>query len=128
VDGGKIADAFRDAIYAEEQEKSYFGIPLSEFCHLFSAASSDLVWAPGGDEAFDDGSYVLQFDVGERIRIVAFKCKEGHYHHDPDSLREVWLGAPEFYGVLQNWRDAFRAEWAALPKADVVGPTGPGDT
>ena len=31
------------------------------------------VWAPDGDEAFDDHSFVLQFDVGTRVRAIAFR-------------------------------------------------------
>jgi hypothetical protein len=33
-------------------------------------------WAPDADEAFDDGSYVLQFDVDGRVRLIAFKIDE----------------------------------------------------
>jgi Immunity protein 42 len=79
-DGGAIADAFRNAIYADEQEESFFGIPLAQFSRLFYT-TSDLAWAPDGDEAFDDGSHVLQFDVDSRIRLIAFKNDDG-YRHD----------------------------------------------
>jgi hypothetical protein len=59
---GKIANAFRDAIYAPDQEnKQFFGVSQSEFSDI--VYSKNLMWAPDGDEAFDDGSYVLQFDV-----------------------------------------------------------------
>src|SRR5688572_24732082 len=52
VDGGKIADAFRDAVYAPDQEeKSFFGIPQSEFSDILHTTHT--VWAPDGDEAFD---------------------------------------------------------------------------
>jgi hypothetical protein len=114
-DAGKIADAFLNAVFADEQEESYFGIPLPEFCELFYTASRDCKWAPDGDEAFNDGSYVLQFDVSERVRLIAFKCKEG-YRHDPDTLSDLWLPADDFYQTLQHWRDAFEAEWAAAKK------------
>ncbi|MBP9903781.1 MAG: hypothetical protein KBH45_20195, partial [Verrucomicrobia bacterium] len=57
-DAGKIADAYRDAIYATDQEnEEFFGLPHSEFRDCFY--SKPLVWAPDGDEAFDDWSYVL---------------------------------------------------------------------
>jgi len=114
-EAGEIADAFRNAIYAEEQEESYFGIPLPDFAKLFSGNSSDLMWVPDGDEAFDEGSYVLQFDMDDRARLIAFRCLEG-YRHDPASLSDVWLSADAFYDVLQQWHDAFEAEWASLPK------------
>ena len=113
-DGVAIADAFRNAIYADKQEESFFGIPLSEFCKFFYMPSN-VMWAPDGDEAFDDGSYVLQFDVGDRVRLIAFKSDES-YRHASGTLSDVWLPADEFYNVLREWRDAFEAAWMAAPK------------
>jgi len=114
ADGGKIADAFRDAIYAPDQEdKSFFGIPQPEFSEFLHG--NHLIWAPDGDEAFDDGSYVLHFDVGDRVRLIAFRCGEDH-HHDPQTLRDVWLPASDYYGIIHQWRNAFIAEWQAAPK------------
>jgi len=74
------------------------------------------VWAPDGDKAFDDWSHVLQFDVGERVRLIAFKSSEQGYHHAPDTLADAWLEAEEFYRVLEEWRSAFVAEWKLAPK------------
>jgi len=34
----------------------------------------------------------------------------------PAPLRDIWLPADEFYGIVQQWRDAFLAEWEFLPK------------
>jgi hypothetical protein len=114
ADGGEIADAFREAVYATDQEeKSFFGILQPEFSDLLYA--QHLIWAPDGDEAFNDGSYVLHFDVGEQVRLIGFRCGDG-YHHDPKTLRDVWLPASDYYGILQQWRDAFVAEWRAMPK------------
>jgi len=114
-DAGKIADAFRDAVYAMEPEENHFGIVRSEFTKLFSGPNG-VAWAPDGDEAFDDSSYILQFDVEDRVRLIAFQPLEDG-SHDPATLRDVWLGSDEFYGILQRWRDAFESEWASLPKA-----------
>jgi len=111
----KIANAFRNAVYAEDQDESYFGIPSAKFSKLFDRDSNDLMWAPDGDEAFDDGSYVLQFDVKDRVRLIAFKSSEG-FVHDPATLSDVWLPADEFYRVLQQWQKAFDSEWAAMQK------------
>ncbi|MGA9793666.1 MAG: Imm42 family immunity protein [Terriglobales bacterium] len=112
-DAGKIADAFRNAIYAEMRLESYFGIPLSEFSDMIW--SRQIVWIPDGDEAFDDGSYVLQFDVQDRVRLIAFKSGPG-YLHDAATLSDIWLAADDFYRVLQHWHDAFEVEWASAPK------------
>jgi Immunity protein 42 len=113
-DGGTIADAFRNAIYSDKQEERFFGIPLAEFCEFFYMPSN-VMWAPDGDEAFDDGSYVLQFDVDRRVRLIAFKSDQG-YRHASGTLSDVWLPADDFYNVLYEWRDAFDAEWMASPK------------
>jgi Immunity protein 42 len=102
LDGGKIADAFRKAIFTDDPSGSYFGMLLAEFRELFYATRADRMWAPDGDQAFDDGSFVLQFDVDDRVRLIAFKSGEAHLH-DPTTLRDVWLSADTFYGVLRQW-------------------------
>jgi hypothetical protein len=117
-DGGKIADAFRNALYAEKQHESHFGIPLAEFAETIH--SKRIMWAPDGDEAFDDGSHVLQFDVGNRVRLIAFKSGPG-YLHDPATLSDIWLPTDDFYDVLQNWHDAFLSEWASATKISDAG-------
>jgi hypothetical protein len=110
---GKIAYAFRNALYADVQEEMPLGIPLAEFCELVRANHLDN-WRPNLDETFDDGSYVLQFDVQDRVRVIAYKSQG--FTYAPETLVDVWLGAEEFYGVLHRWRETFLAEWAAMPK------------
>ena len=113
LDAGKIADAFCSGVYADEHHDSYFGISWSEFRDLFY--SNHLMWAPDGDAAFDDGSFVLHFDVGDRVRLIGFKFS-ADYRYVPDTLSDQWLGADEFYEVLRQWHAAFEAEWRARPK------------
>jgi hypothetical protein len=113
-DSGAIADAFRNAIYGEMQQETYFGIPLSEFCDMVH--SKHIAWAPDGDEAFDDGSYVLQFDIRNRVRLIALKSGDD-CPYDPSSLSDVSLAADDFYDVLRDWYDAFTSEWASTPKS-----------
>jgi hypothetical protein len=113
---GRIADAFRGAIYADDPHEDYLGLPRNEFRDL--AYSGDLLWGPDGDEALDDGSYVLQFDVGDRVRLIAFKCRQNGLH-DPPTLREAWISAEEYYQVLCNWREAVQTEWEALPNKEI---------
>ena len=121
ADARRISDAFREAVYADEQKESYLGIPLKHFTAMIRAGRLD--WAPDGDEAFDDGSYVLQFDVGSRVRLIAFTSTRD-CRYDSDTLRDVWLAADDFYAVLQQWYDAFHAEWESVPKSDdSAGPT-----
>ncbi len=114
-DAGKIADAFRNAFYADEQHESFFEIPLADFVEL--DCCNHLDWTtPYADEAFDDGSYVLQFDVDDRVRLIGYKSRNTDYRHAPESLRDMWLSSNEFYAILQSWRDAFENEWKATPK------------
>lgn len=67
---------------------------------------NELILAPDGDEAFDDGSNIIQFDVGERVRIVGFK-------NWPDeksqigSISEIYMPTAEFYEILECWREEF---------------------
>lgn len=112
---GMIADAFRSAVYGMEPRDVFFGIGLSDFQQLIY--SNRLLWAPDGDEAFDDGSYVLQFDVGDRVRLIGFKTLEDG-SHDPATLGDAWMDADTYYGVLTQWRDAFENEWSSFPKSD----------
>jgi len=90
--------------------------------------SHHIQWGPQCDEAFDDGSWVLHFDVGNRVRLIALTLKEGkdNYHSpDPLTLTDQWLDADEFYGVLERWRNAFEVEWLAAPKVSEEMTPGP---
>jgi len=120
-DSGAIADAFRNALYAESPDESFFGIPLAEFGKLFHQDANDLMWAPDGDAAFDDSSYVLQFDVGDRVRLIAFKLGAKGNLHDPTTRRDVWLAADTFYGTLQQWVDILLTEWTTMLKTPEAG-------
>jgi hypothetical protein len=77
---------------------------------------TDIVWAPDGDEAFDDGSHVLQFDLGERVRVIAFKNAESPVDMRR-SLSEAWTTADEFYAILDSWRCSFEMERVERLKA-----------
>jgi len=113
---GAIADAFRETVYSDEPKDEYFGIPRDRFRDYIY--SGDLLWAPDGDEAFDDGSYVLQFDVGDRVRLIAFRCGADGLH-DPITLRDTWIAAADYYRILTDRHDAFENEWKSLPKREI---------
>jgi len=113
VTGEEIADAFRNAVYAPDQEeKSFFGMRHSDFLDLIY--SRHLVWAPDGDEAFDDSSYVLQFDLGTQVRLIGFRSTED-FHHDSATLRDIVLDSEVFYSVLQDWLRAFSDDLSVHP-------------
>lgn len=118
-----IASAVYDAIYApEDKVGQLLGISVPQLSKLIYA--HHVQWAPDGDEAFDDGSRVLHFDVDHRVRIIAYTLElsnDKRYRPNPLTLRDQWVEADEFYSVLQRWRDTFEAEWLAAPKVPEVG-------
>ena len=112
-----IVDALRKAVYAPHPAaEQYFGISIREFIEF--VYSSRCEWHRACDEAFDDGSSILLFDVGGRVRLIADKPSklEYDYRHDPKTLCDTWLPADEYYGVLEQWRTAFASEWKATEK------------
>lgn len=91
VNGGIIADAFREGIYSIGPERNNsLGLSKPEFEQIVHA--NHLMWAPDGDEAFEDRSGMLQFHVGPAVRIIGFRSSEDGCRHEPGSLRDVWDG------------------------------------
>jgi hypothetical protein len=105
----KVVDAVRAVMYDEgRQGETFFGMSADELRDVL--ASHEIVWAPDGDAAFDDGGHVLQFDQGDKVRLIAFKNAE----NKDDVVRtmaEVCVNADEFYGLLDIWQNRFEAEW-----------------
>lgn len=60
------------------------------------------VWAP--EAAFDDGSYLIQFDNNAKTRLVAFKScsKEGICTVKKKSVSEITLDSNEFKKILSG--------------------------
>lgn len=117
--GLSIAAATIAVILGSSPEvKSELGISEAEFNDALYGRN--LIWAPDGDEAFDDGSYVLQFDVDAQVRLIAFKTNDSAARVDRAWLRDVWLAADEYYQVLQKWRDGFLSEWNAAEKTALL--------
>lgn len=112
-DGSAIANAYSEAIFSDDPKPQYFGIPLERFQEIIY--TSDIAWCPDGDEAFDDGSYILQFDVGEMVRLLAFK-RTSDGDCDPTTFREVRIKADRFYNVLAAWARDFESTWVSMPK------------
>src|ERR1700744_4853906 len=114
-EASKIATAFGDAIYARSpQAGTCFGISQEDFKTIIY--KRHIAWAPDGDEAFDDGSFVLQFDVLNQVRLIAFRFLDRSACPDPLTLKEVWMESDVFYDVLKQWAEAFEAEWASSEK------------
>jgi hypothetical protein len=43
-----------------------------------------VAWAPDGDATFDDGTCILQLDIGDLVRLIAFKSTR-----DGDMIRQL---------------------------------------
>jgi hypothetical protein len=115
ADAGSVVSAFRRVAYGElDANDRFFGMAAEQFRDAIY--SNHLVWAPDGDEAFDDGSYVLQVESQDQVRLIAFMGTPD-FLYDPSSLRDLRLSGDEFYTVLQDWHDGFNNEWkSALSK------------
>jgi hypothetical protein len=109
-----IAYSFRRAIYDESEESQlFFGMSVRQFTKAIY--SKRLEWTGSCDEAFDDSSYILQFEDENQVRLVAFTGTPD-FRYDPASLRDVSLSPDAFYGILQDWHDRFKNEWSSWPK------------
>lgn len=111
----QIADAISRGLYEEGPDDELFlGMPRAELGEL--VYSRHLLWAPDGDEAFDDGSYVLQFDVYDQVRLIAFRRTADGTPYEPNTLNEAFIPADEFYRILTDWLAAFQTVWMSLPR------------
>jgi len=108
-DALKIAEAVRTTLYDESrQDQSFLGMSADVLREAM--IYHEIIWAPDGDTAFDDGSHVLQFDQGDRVRLIAFK-NTGLQHDVASTLSEVFMDIDEFYELLNDWQYRFEAEW-----------------
>jgi hypothetical protein len=109
-----VAYSFRRAIYDESEEgELFFGMSVRQFTNAIS--SNRLEWTAYCDEAFDDSSYVLQFEDENQVRLIAFTGTPD-FRYDPASLRDIWIPQDDFYGILKDWHERFKNEWISLPK------------
>lgn len=79
--------------------------------------SNELVWAPDGDQAFDDGSHVLQFDLDSRVRLLGFK-NEPPSIFDCRSIVDIIIDSDIFYDILYMWAQAVEVERNALLESE----------
>ncbi len=109
-----IAASVVGALYGDlPREGCALGISHDELAELVH--QHQLIWAPDGDAAFDDRSYVVQLDVGDQVRLIGFKRgDEGLF--EAGSLVDHRLPIDEFYSILEKWRDDFVWEWERHPK------------
>ena len=119
VPAAEVAAAYLDAFYRDTARTDYFGISRHQFVDALQ--SSGAIWAPDGDEAFDDGSHILQFDVDSRVRIIAF-LNTGAPDDLPQTISEEWMGADLFYAIVSGWKTLFSMERTNRLKAITTRP------
>lgn len=111
-----LASAVHLAVYVDSDDPSPFGVAATE---IRAALRQEVLLAPDGDAAFDDGSTVLHIDMGEAVRVVAF-TNIAAVASGIDRVAEVRMSAAAFYAVLEDWRDAFETAWRNAPKVDLA--------
>ena len=101
----QIADAFLAVRYdGDRDHETFFERTTDAFENLLLSAR--IYWAPDGDEAFDDGSYVLEMDQSSGVRLIAFTRTRERISR----LRDVRMPSDEFYNILSDWHVAFNSE------------------
>lgn len=103
----ELALAINHFLYEREEASTYCGVDEDRFHHWIH--NKEIVWAPDGDEGFDDGSHVLQFDQESSVRLIGFKRVGGAV--ETHSVRDVVIDQAEFYGTLSDWLNAFKSNW-----------------
>ena len=105
-----IAEAYANAEYGDVPVEEVLGLARLDF--LEQLHGNHLIWAPDGDEAFEDRSHILQFDDPRGVRLVAFKFSgEGP---KIASLSDQWLDPTLYYHVLDEWATLFETEWSEV--------------
>jgi len=110
----EIAEAYAKAAYSETSLEAIF-LDLSMYEFKDEGLKAGILWAPDGDAAFDDGGHVLQFDCGEMVRLIAF-VNNDNVASFGGTVREIWLPADEYYGILDEWQRKFTSEWSRAHK------------
>lgn len=106
-----LAQSVVEVLYADVREEEYFGIDTASFERILE--DGRLLWAPDGDEAFDDGSKVIQYDDHGYVRLIGFRY-DGDFRVNPESFAEVTISAEEYYGVLSQWVEQVMTEVGAM--------------
>jgi len=119
VSASMIVEAYLDAIYRDTKRTDYFVRSRSEFSEdIYGNKAS---WAPDGDQAFDDGSHILQFDIDDRVRLIAFRNREC-LDDVIESIAEECIESDRFYDVLSSWSETFLRQWSYMKKESGAGP------
>lgn len=105
----ELVHAVQTALYEDTRpDVRFWGMSAEGLSDELTA--QEIVLAPDGDAAFDDGSHILQFDQGDQVRLVAFQ-NSSDAAWNGDSLTDLTMDAAEFYRVLESWLHQFELAW-----------------
>jgi hypothetical protein len=94
-------------------------LSAEDFCVHYYPKGNSCTWAPDGDEAFDDSSYILQFDIRNQVRLIGFKSS--NFVPDPSTIRDLWVSAFDYYSLLEDWIAEFDRERNLMLKPGAYG-------
>jgi hypothetical protein len=114
ISAAELAGLVREGLYDESPGKNFKDdFQIENF--VKELIGRNVIFAPDGDAAFDDGSHVLQVDKVDCVWLVGFK-NLGMANEDIASLVELKINPDDFYGVLQEWCNKFELSWKAALK------------
>jgi hypothetical protein len=99
-----IVDAVFETHYIDSNRETVLDMPVDEFKR--ELRRKDIMWAPDGDAAFDDGGHVLQFDIADKVRLIGF-INSYSQSERVASTAEVVIDADIFYATLREWKKNF---------------------
>jgi hypothetical protein len=105
----KLASSVYCSLYQNlSRNSTVLGLPHNVFVEQVN--KHEIIWAPDGDQAFDDSSFVLHFDVGNQVRLIGFRVTESG-EIDREQTSGIYMAQEEFYQVLVEWKNEFWSQW-----------------
>jgi hypothetical protein len=107
----ELSDLFEGVLYRDKKEYKMpdnIGVLHNELSDI--VYQNELLWVPDGDEAFDDGSRIIQFDIEQTVRLIGYKSLHKN-KIDIKTLTDLTMDAEQYYTTLENWSNNFYNEW-----------------
>lgn len=114
-----IVWAHLNACWRYPGPKKILGFEPDDLLNYF--AKKEISWAPDGDEAFDDGSKVLQFDDENYVRLIGYQYLNSKRKLF-GTVNEIILSSDRYYNVLSQWVETFDEIWKNMPKSSPDEP------